>query len=176
MGAEVYTRVHSEHRIISPAELVESGDDAPYNWRTIDLGALRLLISSEEEKREKGVLFVNIAEETLALAANDLSEEYLGNCISSIRETGAGICLDNFGNRFATSSHLHSFDWDYIKCDWRPYNRDNDVWNNIVAASNHCYENGVEGILLGVERTEDLYRARDVGFKLLQGFYFGGEI
>jgi len=205
MGAEVFTRVHTEHRIVSPTELVEAGDDAPYNWRTMDLGALRLLLRSEEERGEEGVLFVNIAEETLSAPAiyhdwldelamlvkarqdagpvmveikdnNDLAEPYLGNCIRSIRDAGAGICLDNFGNKFATRSHLFSFDWDYVKCDWRPFNRSDDVWQSIVAASNHCYENGIEGVLLGVEETEDIFRARELGFKLMQGFFFGGEI
>jgi EAL domain-containing protein (putative c-di-GMP-specific phosphodiesterase class I) len=205
MGAEVLSRVHVDKTILRPEDFLNTGADSAYTWRNLDLGSLRLLDASEDIRSHPGVMFINVSDETLVSRgvfrdwldalqdvvadrsehgsvvveikdSNILSEQYLTNCINAIRSTGAGICSDNFGSRFASTTHLYGFDWDFVKFDWRPTNRDDDVWRNITAAANHCFISGIRGVLLGVERESDVYRARDAGISLLQGYFFGGEI
>lgn len=205
MGVEVLSRVHADKAILRPHDFLNTAADSAYTWRNLDLGSLRLLEASADMWSRPGTMFINVSEETLVSRgvfrdwldalqdlvadrsecgpvvieikdSNILSEPYLANCINSIRSVGAGICSDNFGSRFASTTHLYGFDWDFVKFDWRPANRSEDVWRNIAAAANHCFIADIRGVLLGVESEADVYRARDAGISLLQGYFFGGEI
>ena len=95
--------------------------------------------------------------------------------IQTFKALGAGISLDDFGTGYSALSHVHRLPLDKIKVD-RSFITDigsNPVSLKIVKSLTAlCTDMGLDCIIEGVETAAQLAILRDLGCRLVQGYYF----
>jgi len=92
-----------------------------------------------------------------------------------LKALGAGISLDDFGTGYSSLSHVHRLPLNKIKVD-RSFITDidsNPVSLKIVKSLTAlCADMGLDCIIEGVETETQLAILRDMGCRMVQGYYF----
>lgn len=95
--------------------------------------------------------------------------------VQTLKALGAGISLDDFGTGYSSLSHVHRLPLDKIKVD-RSFITDigsNPVSLKIVKSLTAlCADMGLDCIIEGVETAAQLATLRDLGCRMVQGYYF----
>ena len=95
--------------------------------------------------------------------------------VQTLKALGAGISLDDFGTGYSSLSHVHRLPLDKIKVD-RSFITDidsNPVSLKIVKSLTAlCTDMGLDCIIEGVETGTQLAILRDLGCRMVQGYYF----
>jgi len=95
--------------------------------------------------------------------------------VQAFKALGAGISLDDFGTGYSSLSHVHRLPLDKIKVD-RSFITDidsNPVSLKIVKSlAALCADMGLDCIIEGVETQAQLATLRDLGCRMVQGYYF----
>ena len=95
--------------------------------------------------------------------------------VQTLKAMGAGISLDDFGTGYSSLSHVHRLPLDKIKVD-RSFITDigsNPVSLKIVKSLTAlCADMGLDCIIEGVETAAQLATLRDLGCRMVQGYYF----
>ena len=95
--------------------------------------------------------------------------------VQTLKALGAGISLDDFGTGYSSLSHVHRLPLDKIKVD-RSFITDigsNPVSLKIVKSLTAlCADMGLDCIIEGVETSAQLATLRDLGCRMVQGYYF----
>jgi EAL domain-containing protein (putative c-di-GMP-specific phosphodiesterase class I) len=96
-------------------------------------------------------------------------------CISELRALGVAIWLDDFGTGFSSLSVLQRVDFDVVKVDRSLLYAGNTdkgyaMLKNIVQL---IKDHGPSILIEGVETSQQLDLAQELGFNFVQGFYIG---
>lgn len=95
--------------------------------------------------------------------------------VQTLKALGTGISLDDFGTGYSSLSHVHRLPLDKIKVD-RSFITDigsNPVSLKIVKSLTAlCADMGLDCIIEGVETAAQLATLRDLGCRMVQGYYF----
>ncbi|MGN6366458.1 putative bifunctional diguanylate cyclase/phosphodiesterase [Asticcacaulis taihuensis] len=95
--------------------------------------------------------------------------------VQTLKALGSGISLDDFGTGYSSLSHVHRLPLDKIKVD-RSFITDigsNPVSLKIVKSLTAlCADMGLDCIIEGVETAAQLATLRDLGCRMVQGYYF----
>ena len=95
--------------------------------------------------------------------------------VQTLKALGAGISLDDFGTGYSSLSHVHRLPLNKIKVD-RSFITDidtNPVSLKIVKSLTAlCADMGLDCIIEGVETETQLAILRDMGCRMVQGYYF----
>jgi EAL domain-containing protein (putative c-di-GMP-specific phosphodiesterase class I)/GGDEF domain-containing protein len=104
----------------------------------------------------------------------DLAEA--NKAVTTLREMGFRVGLDDFGAGAASLQYLHALHVDFVKFDGSlvkkigQSKRDETLLIGIVKL---CKELGVHTVAEYLETAEQVARAREIGFDMGQGHYFG---
>jgi EAL domain-containing protein (putative c-di-GMP-specific phosphodiesterase class I) len=124
--------------------------------------------------RKRGLAKRVLIEVTETAEISDL--EAANKAIQALRTLGYGVGLDDFGAGAASFQYLHAFRVDFVKIDGSLVKdigksaRDDALLKSILKL---CDELGIETIAEYVADKQTFERARDMGFVLGQGLFFG---
>ena len=96
--------------------------------------------------------------------------------LSGLRKLGVSIGVDHFGLSSEVLSRLHELRLDYVKVDRRFIrNLDKEQGDRFYLRTleSACRSSDTQIIVEGVERQSQLEVLESLGFRNLQGFYFG---
>ncbi|NDP48556.1 MAG: EAL domain-containing protein, partial [Sulfuriferula multivorans] len=123
--------------------------------------------------RDKGVAPARLQVElTETSAVSDLADAQ--RFIESLRATGCGICLDDFGSGFSSFAYLKHLQVDTLKIDGLfvrnlPTDRDNQVF--VKAIADVARGMGKRTIAEFVEDARTLAMLREIGVDMVQGYH-----
>jgi diguanylate cyclase (GGDEF)-like protein len=104
------------------------------------------------------------------------SSEIIQRSIARFRRAGVRISLDDFGTGFASFQHLKELEFDELKLD-TGFVRDlgTDPATNVLVSGllTMAQGLGVQVVAEGVETTDQRDTLRQMGCKIVQGYYFG---
>lgn len=116
-------------------------------------------------------LVIEITETAALLCLEDTAR-----FVTSVRELGCRVALDDFGGGFSTFNHLKILNVDLVKID-RSFIRNiyNSKENQLFLHNllNLARAFNLETLAEGVEHAEEADYLEGVGLDLLQGYYFG---
>lgn len=94
--------------------------------------------------------------------------------IARLRALGMRVALDDFGTGFSSLTHLQRLPIDSVKLD-RSFaaNMENEVGGKVVAAvAGLCRTLDLTSLIEGIETPTQLRRARQYGYRYVQGYLF----
>jgi diguanylate cyclase (GGDEF)-like protein len=104
------------------------------------------------------------------------SSEIIQRSIARFRRAGVRISLDDFGTGFASFQHLKELEFDELKLDTgfvRDLGYDHSTDVLVAGLLTMARGLGVQVVAEGVETTHQRDTLRDMGCKVVQGYYFG---
>ncbi|MCR5032325.1 MAG: EAL domain-containing protein [Lachnospiraceae bacterium] len=122
----------------------------------------------------KNMIHVEITESALGEAGDELWRR-----ISSIKEAGFDIWLDDFGSGYSSLNNLKDFSFDVMKIDMQfltnldAQGKSGRILRNIINLAN---DTGIGTLAEGVETREQADFLRDIGCERLQGYLFSKPI
>ena len=102
-----------------------------------------------------------------------------GAVVSSLKETGIRLAMDDFGSGYSSLLSLQKFPFDLVKIDRefvKGAARSGAQAAFVPSLTRLCHSVGCQVCLEGVETAEEYEAVRRLGIEVMQGYYFGHPV
>ena len=102
-----------------------------------------------------------------------------GAVVSSLKETGIRLAMDDFGSGYSSLLSLQKFPFDLVKIDRefvKGTARGGAQAAFVPSLTRLCHSVGCQVCLEGVETAEEYEAVRRLGIEVMQGYYFGRPV
>ena len=130
----------------------------------------RLLTIAQQFQMPLELLTVEITETALVSDENVLSDE-----VTTLRDKGVTVLLDDFGTGFSSLNWIFNVPTDGIKIDRSYTAAVTDPRRRLIMASlaTMCRDLGLDAVVEGIETEEQRALLQELGFRQGQGYLFG---
>ena len=138
-----------------------------------DLGRLdvaqEIIRRVDDARIEHDLLHVEFTE---SVASQDPA--VLQNAMSTLKEAGFEVWMDDFGSGYSSLNTLKDFDFDVVKLDMEFIRgaQTQKTWDIVTGAIAICKKIGLKSLAEGVETEEQAQHLRDAGCDMLQGYLY----
>ncbi len=147
-----------------------------FNLSRIDLLECDIFSEVEQILKEysipRDMINIEITESTITE-----SPDYMRQIISSFRQAGYQVWMDDFGSEYSSLNSLKDYQFDEIKLDMKFLSTFDDTCKKIIRSVIRMAKDlGVQTLAEGVETKEQLEFLRDAGCEKAQGYYFSKPV